>query len=330
MKTIIVASILAALAAPALADGTELRIATLAPSGSTWSKKLAKASADINEKTEKRVSLKWYEGGSQGDEKDFVRKIGLGQLDGAAITSVGLSMIDESIRVLELPGMFDSIEEMDYVAGKMWPKFKAAFEKKGYVLADRGDVGWFYILSKDKIESLKDLQGAKPWLWGDDKIVKALYGKLGVSGVPLGVPEVDAALTSGRINACYGSPLAAVALQWATKVKYRTDVALFYGVGATVISKKAFDALDPKDQKTILDRLAKSGNEIRKAVRQDNVDADKGMQRSGVKVTTISFKADFQKAAEATWNDLAGSVYTKDQLADVLKYRQEYRDKHKK
>ncbi len=323
---------ISALGAPALADGTELRIATLAPTGSTWSKKLAKASDAIKEKTAERVSLKWYEGGSQGDEKDFVRKIGLGQLDGAAITSVGLSMIDESIRVMELPGMFDSIEEMDAVADRMWPKFVASFKAKGYVLADRGDVGWFYILSKDKIENTADLAKTKMWLWGDDKIVSAMYGKLGVNGVPLGVPEVDAALTAGRITGCYGSPLAAVALQWNTKVKYRTDLAMFYGVGAIVISKKAFDALSAEDQKALLAGLKKSGSEIRKAVRQDNIDADKGMQRSGVKVVAVSaaMKADFQKAAEQVWKDLVGKVYTQQQLDDVLKARDEYRAKHKK
>jgi TRAP-type C4-dicarboxylate transport system substrate-binding protein len=330
VRALVVAGLLGALAAPALAEGTELRIATLAPAGSTWSKKLSKASDDIKEKTSSRVSLKWYEGGTQGDEKDFVRKVGLGQLDGAAVTSIGLSMIDESIRVLELPGMFDSIDEMNYVADKMWPKFQANFKAKGYLLADRGEVGWYYVMSKDKIESLADLQHAKPWLWGDDKIMKALYAKLNVTPVPLGVPEVDAALTSGRINAIYSSPLAAVALQWSTKVKYRTDLALFYGVAATVISKKAFDVLSKDDQNTVLDRLKKAGGQIRTAVRKDNDDADKSMQRSGVKVTPVAFKAEFQKDAEAVWKELVGKVYTQAQLDDVLKYRQEYRDKHKK
>ena len=61
----------------------------------------------VSDKTDKRVSLKWYPGGVQGDERDYVRKINLGQLDGAAVTSVGLSMIDESIRVLELPRLLE-------------------------------------------------------------------------------------------------------------------------------------------------------------------------------------------------------------------------------
>ena len=79
----------------AQADNVELRIATLAPSGSPWMEVLDKANSEIKDKTAGRVTLKYFEGGQQGDEKDFVRKIKLGQLDGAAVTSIGLAMIDD-------------------------------------------------------------------------------------------------------------------------------------------------------------------------------------------------------------------------------------------
>jgi TRAP-type transport system periplasmic protein len=330
LTSLLVAGALAATATVAAADPAELRIATLAPSGSTWSKLLAKGTAAIEEKTNKAVTIKWYEGGSQGDERDFVRKIGLGQLDGAAVTAVGLSMIDESVRVLELPRMFASVEEMDYVAGKMWPQFQKKFEKAGYKLVDRGEIGWVYFYSKDKIESVDQLKGAKVWLWGDDSIVKASYKMIGLSGVPLGVPEVDGALTAGRVTVVYSSPLAAVALQWNTKVKYRTDLAMSYGIAATVISKKAFDALSPADQKTVASLMEKTGKDIRKAVRKDNDDATKQMERKGVKVVPSppALVAEFDKNSQKVWDELAGKVYTKQELADVLKYRDEYRAKH--
>ena len=96
-----------AAAGTASADNLELRLATLAPAGSSWMKIPGKGSAEIGTKTEGRVKVKYYPGGVQGDERDVVRKINLGQLDGAAVTSVGLSMVDESIRVLELPRMRD-------------------------------------------------------------------------------------------------------------------------------------------------------------------------------------------------------------------------------
>jgi TRAP-type C4-dicarboxylate transport system substrate-binding protein len=329
---LIITGVLAAAAATAHADPVELRIATLAPDGSTWMKLLDKGAAQIYDKTNHDVSEKWYAGGVQGDERDFVRKMNLGQLDGAAITSIGLAKIDEHIRVLELPMMFDSIDELDYVAKKMWPHFQKRFKDAGFVLADRGDVGWTYFLTNDKVDSVDALKKQKLWLWSDDKIMTALYDKLGLKGVPLGVPEVDSSLTTGRINACYGSPLAAVALQWNTKVKFRTELAVTYGIGATVIKLDAFNKLSDADKKIFTEQTDKIGVEIRKAVRKDGDDADKLMLSKGVTMIASppAMRADFDKAAQAVWTELAGKVYDKDELADVLKWRDEYRKTHKK
>ena len=322
----------AAAPAVAAAQNTELRMATLAPPDSSWMKLLDKSSAEIAEKTQNRVTIKYYAGGVQGDERDVIRKIRLGQLDGAAVTAIGLAMVDESIRVLELPMLFDTIDEMEYVSGKMWPYFQKKFEKKGFKLADRGEVGWIYFMSKTKVESLADLKGAKIWMWGDDQIVGTLFRKLNVNGVPLGVPEVDAGLTSGRINACYSSPLAAVALQWNTKVKYMTSMPMSYALGATVISNQAYAKLSEADRKT-LDTIGKKiSTKIRKTVRKDNVSAQKQMTRKGVIVVTtpVAMIDEFRTASEAVWKEMAGKVYSQAELDMVLKHRDEYRAKNKK
>jgi TRAP-type transport system periplasmic protein len=316
-------------ASPAIADNTELRLATLAPSGSPWMVVLNKGQAEINEKTAGRLTIKYYEGGQQGDERDFVRKIGLGQLDGAAVTSVGMSMIDQSIRVLELPMMFQSVEEVDYVADKMWPYFQKKFEKKGYKLNDRGEVGWLYFMTKDKAESLGALKGQKLWLWGDDLIVNALYKRLGFNGVPLGVPEVDAGLTSGKIAGCYSSPVAAVALQWSSKVKYMTSMPMSFAVGATVISTKAFAKASAEDIKSFETIGKATQKKLRKVIRKSNEDAKNTMTRKGVTVVTTppAVVAEFEKAAQDVWKDLVGKVYSKEELDMVLKYRDEFRAK---
>jgi len=321
---------LAAVASPAFADNTELRVATLAPSGSPWMEVLDKGVVEIKTKTSDRVQIKYYPGGQQGDEKDFVRKMGLGQLDGAAITSVGLAMIDESIRVLELPRMFASVEELDYVADKMWPYFQKKFEKKGYKLNDRGEVGWVYVMTKAKVDSVATLKGQKMWLWGDDQIFSALYKKLGLNGVPLGVPEVDAGLTSGKINGCYGSPVAAVALQWYTKVKFMTSMPMSFAIGATVINKKAFDKLSAADQKDFETIGKANQKKLRKVIRKANADAQLTMKNKGVTIveTPAAMTTEFDKAAQEVWNELAGKVYSKEELEMVLKHRDDYRKTH--
>jgi TRAP-type C4-dicarboxylate transport system substrate-binding protein len=314
---------------PARAENVEIRLATLAPSGSPWMEVLDKAQAEIKTKTGGRVTLKYYPGGQQGDERDFVRKIGLGQLDGAAVTSVGLAMIDESIRVLELPMMFQSAEELDYVADKMWPYFQKKFEKKGYKLNDRGEVGWIYFMSKSKVETLADLKGQKLWMWGDDQLVGAMFKKLGLNGIPLGVPEVDAGLTSGKINACYGSPLAATALQWSTKVKYMTSMPMSFAIGATVVSTKSLNKISAEDQKTV-ETIGKAGSKkLRKVIRKANEDSKSAMTRKGITVvqTPVAMVSDFEKNAQEVWKELVGKVYTQAELDMVLKYRDEYRAK---
>ena len=316
----------------ASADNVELRIATLAPSGSPWMEVLDKANAEIKDKTAGRVTLKYFEGGQQGDERDFVRKIKLGQLDGAAVTSIGLSMIDESIRVLELPMMFDSAEEIDYVADKMWPYFQKKFEAKGFKLNDRGEVGWIYFLSKTKVESINDLKGQKLWLWGDDALVGAMFKKLGLNGVPLGVPEVDAALTSGKIDACYGSPVAAVALQWYSKVKYMTSMPMSFAIGATVISTDAYKKMAPADIKLVEDISKANAKKLRKVIRKANEDAKSTMARKGITIVTTpaAMVTDFTKQSQDSWQELAGKIYSKEELKMVLDARDEYRAKHKK
>jgi TRAP-type C4-dicarboxylate transport system substrate-binding protein len=321
----------AALAGRASAGNAELRIATLAPSGSPWMEVLDKAAGEVKDKTAGRVTFKYFEGGQQGDERDFVRKIKLGQLDGAAVTAVGLSMIDESIRVLELPMMFQSAEELDYVADKLWPHFQAKFEKKGFRLNDRGEVGWIYFLSKSKVEKIADLKSQKLWLWGDDVLVGAVFKKLGLNGVPLGVPEVDGALTAGKIDACYSSPLAAVALQWYSKVKFMTSMPMSFAIGATVISNEAYKKLTPEDIKIVDDISRANARKLRKTIRKSNEDAKGTMSRKGVTVvpTPVAMVDDFTKQSMELWDQLVDKIYSKDELKMVLEARDEYRAKHK-
>ena len=240
-------------------------------------------------------------------------------------------MIDESIRVLELPMMFQSADELDYVADKMWPYFQAKFAKKGFKLNDRGEVGWIYFISKNKVESLGDLKGQKLWMWGDDQLVGAMFKKLGLNGVPLGVPEVDAGLTSGKIDAAYGSPVAAVALQWYTKVKYMTSMPMSFAIGATVVSIDSLKKMSADDVKIVEDIGKANAKKLRKVIRKANDDAKGTMTRKGVTVvqTPAAMVDEFTKQSQDAWKELVGKIYTQDELNMVLKYRDEYRAKHK-
>src|SRR4029077_6743041 len=227
--------------------------------------------------------------------------------------------------------IFDWVDELDYVADKMWPYFQKKFEKQGFKLNDRGEVGWIYFLSKAKVETLSDLKGLKLWMWGDDQLVGSMFKKLGLNGVPLGVPEVDGSLTSGKINACYGSPYASVALQWYTKIKYMTSMPMSFAIGATVVSTDAIKKISADDVKLVEDIGRANAKKLRKVIRKANEDAKGTMTRKGVTVvqTPATMVDEFTKGSQQLWNELAGKVCSKEELKMVLDARDEYRAKHK-
>lgn len=313
------------------AAAEEWRIATLAPDGSAWMKILSRGAAEIASATDRRVTYKYYTGGVQGDEKDTVHKVQIGQLDGASLTSVGLSLIDQSIRVLELPRMFESAEELDYVRAKMWPTFRKRFARKGYHLGEPGDVGFVYFYSNKAIKSLGDLRSVKMWRWTEDELGKEMFKELGLSGVPLGVPAVLSALTTGRIDACYASPLAMVALQWYTKVRFSTSIPFSYSIGSTVVNLKKWNAVSDTDRKMIRKIQRVAAKKLRKTVRRDNRKAKKTIARSIQEVPVPDdLLRSLDTAARAVWKAKVGAMYSQDDLDLVLKYRAEYRARQNK
>jgi len=333
MKPIWIAGVvLALMSRGAVAEPQQIRMATLAPSGSPWATFLERAAAEISRDTDGRITFKYYMGGQQGDERDFIRKIKLGQLDGAAVTSVGLAMIDPSILVLQLPMLFTSEEEVDYVANKMWPHFQKKFEAKGFRLAERGELGWIYFFSKSKVTSIAELRKQKLWTSGDDQFGSAIADKLKIHGVPLGIPEVDAALTSGRINACFSSPLGAIALQWYTKVKYMSSTPMVFGIGATVLSLEAVNKISAEDRKIIEGIAKRNQKKARAVIRKANADAHKTIVRKGITVVDVpqAMLDELTAVAAEVQSELIGKVYSKDELERVIAYRDEYRAKHPK
>lgn len=314
--------------APAASRGDEpRRIATLAPDGSPWMRILERGAAEVERRTGGRIKTKFYAGGSQGDERDVVRKMRLGQLDGAALTSIGLGMIYPGIRVLELPFLFESTGEIDYVRAKMWPHFREQFAQRGFELLIPGDVGWIHVFTKRPIRTAADLQRLKMWAWTDDPIVRRLFKAMGLDGVPMGVPAVLPALQAGRIDAAYGSALAAVALQWHTQVSYMIDQPVGYGLGAMVMRTDVWNRASPADRAVQVEVAASLARESIARTRRDNRRALAAMRKNGLAVVPApaDVAARLRQAAVALREQLVGEVYTAEELAMALRYRDEYR-----
>lgn len=303
------------------ATGKELKFATLAPSGSSWDKLFVSWKDEVIQRTNGRIIPKIYAGGVQGDEKAVVQKIRSGQLAGGGLTGFGLGMIAPSVRSLELPFLFKDGAQVDGVINKLSSKFEAAFNAGNpqVELLGWAEAGFVYILSNKPIAKLDDMKGVKMWMWEGDPVAEALYNSLNVTPVQLSIADVLTSLQTNMIEAVYAPPMGAVALQWASKVKYITDLPLANSIGGLVLSKAEFSKLSAEDQKILKEVSQKYCRQIVEQTRKDNAAAYDSLVKLGVQKIAVT-EADKQALVNLTTSvgdRLVGKLYDQELLNSV-------------
>jgi TRAP-type C4-dicarboxylate transport system substrate-binding protein len=262
----------------------QLRLATLAPEKSSWYLAFEETAREVLTRTNNELEIILYGGGSLGDESAMVRKMRTGQIDGAAITSVGLGEIDQQLLAPQLPLIFSEEKQLHYVREKMSSTFEGLLEKGGFILGAWGDVGPLYIFSNTPVKKPDDLKGTKPWVWNTDPVTKAVMKVVGVQGVELGVPDVLPSLQTGLIDAFMNSPYGAIALQWYSKASYVTNLKVAFGIGGSVLTTKAWNDLDEAHQKVLREVTNEKYGDLVTKIRKDNKKAIKSLKEAGIQV----------------------------------------------
>jgi TRAP-type C4-dicarboxylate transport system substrate-binding protein len=276
------------------------KIGTLAPPESPWGKVFQAWQKVVRQKFKlpddfkcegdrlPLVDLTFFWNGQQGDEGAMVTKMKEGQLDGAAITAVGLAQIHRPILALQLPGALTSWEKLDKARDALKGDFEKELQKAGFTLAGWGDVGLAYTMSKGfSIAGPADIKGKKPYVWREDPIAPVIYQVVGgVTSVPMQVPEVVTGLETGAIDVVTAPALAAEQLQWASRLDHITANVVAPAIGALVFTNKKIEALEklkadekvgpllkdpPKD--TFLDTGRRAAEALTQRIRQEDAAA---------------------------------------------------------
>ncbi len=301
-----------------------IKLATLAPEGSPWIQVLKAAADEAQQKTGNAVQFKIYPGGVMGDERDMVRKMHIGQLQAAMLSSASLASMFPEIDVLQTPFLFDSYPETDFVVGKMEDGFKSGLEKNGYVALGWSEAGFVYLMSTVPVETLELLRKAKVWIWNDSPMSKAIFEEAGVIGVPLSITDVLVGLQTGLVEVVYVPPSVAVALQWFTRIKYITDAPLNYMLGGLVAKKEAFDKIDPQHQSVVKEVFQRHMARLKEIIRAENQEALTVMQKQGIKLISPGKAqiADYKAISEKAMQKESGHKYspkTKEEVSAWLK-----------
>jgi len=269
------------------ADTVQIKIAALAPEGSPWMKTFGRIDAELRQKTNGRLQLKVYPGGVLGDELDMLRKMYIGQIHGAVLTSSTLGLIFPEIRAMQAPFLFQTADEADYVMKQMDGFFRKGIEAKGYRVLGWSEGGFVYLMSTTPVETLDKLKKVKVWIWEDAPMARAIFDEAGISAIPLSVPDVLVGLQTGLVDVVYAPPSGAIALQWFTRTRFMNDVPLIYLMGAIVVRNSLMQQLDPAQRKLVEESFAAHMDELKAMVRRQNQEAIRVMTDYGVKILKV-------------------------------------------
>jgi TRAP-type C4-dicarboxylate transport system substrate-binding protein len=263
-----------------------LKFATLAPQGSTWMNIITDWANKVEKESQGRLKFKLYGGGVSGDEPDVLRKIRFGQLQGGAMTGHGIGYIYSPTRVLEIPFLFRSYDEVDHVRAQLMPEIREGFRQNDFELLGWMEVGFIQLFSRTPIYSIDDLKKRRIWLWQGDPLGTAFFAASGLSPVPLPITEVFSSLSTGLIDTTIAPPLGAIALQWFTKTPYMTSMPVMDGIGGLIVSRKFFDGL-PNDLQQLLRRTGEeAGTRLLVETRRDNEKSLSVLKQHGVTFTS--------------------------------------------
>ena len=296
------------------------KVATLSTDGSVWMEKMRAGADEISQKTDSRVNFKFYPGGVMGGDKNVLRKIRFGQLQGAALPSAGLTGIYPDIQLYNLIVKFQSMSEIDYVREQMDDQLLVGLEKKGLVAFGFSEIGLAYTMSTTPVHNITDLQQLKSWVPENNKIAIQAYKALSISPIPLPLRDVLMGLQTGMITSVAGTPTGAIALQWHTKIKYVTNSPLSYIFGVFFLDKKAFNKISKADRLVVREVMAKTVNEVDKQSRQDNVNAVLALKKLGVEFIDVEDAAanELKAVMEAANQEIVSKSGLSSRLVEML------------
>jgi len=264
------------------ANAQTIKLATIAPEGSSWMDSMRAGAAEIDKRTDGRVKFKFYGGGVQGNDKQVLRKMRIGQLQGGAFTSNGLIDVQKDSQLYALPMLFSNLEEVQFVRERMDDKLRGLIEKAGYVNFGFAGGGFARLMSNQPIANLKNLQGRKVWVPDGDRIAYEASKALGIAPVSMPLTDVMTGLQTELIDTIMSPPAATIILQWNTKVSYITELPLSYIFAMIAIDKKYFDRIQPADQLIVREVMERIYLEFDRQGNEDNQKALKALIDNGM------------------------------------------------
>jgi TRAP-type C4-dicarboxylate transport system substrate-binding protein len=305
-----------------------IKLATLAPTGSTYHKSLLNLKDAWKKLSNGTVDLVVYADGKLGGEADTVSLMNVNSIQAAMLTGVGLAEIEPGVAGLQsIPMGFRNFDEVDYVGEKLRPMLEERLAAKGFVVLFWSDAGWVRFFSKKPVAHPDDLKKLKLFTWAGSPDQVQIYKSAGFNATPLETADILPSLQTGLIDATPAPPVFALASQIDTRAPYMLEINWAPLVGACVVRKPVWDKLPADLRQRMLEAATATGKEIKESGRKESEESVRAMEKRGLKVTrmTPELESEWRTAAEAAYPQIRGRLVPADIFDEALRLIKEYR-----
>jgi len=287
-------------------------------------KLLLQWNAAVQKQTKGRIRLRFQRPPTWTTSANLVRQMNLGRYQGAMMTGLGVSLIQPEVRVLELPFLIKTDGELDYVRRRLGFVFRRGW--RSVATAPRLDgPRVVYGFGKTPLRTSADFRRGRFFVWTTIRWAAPPSRPSGCTIVPLGIRDVMPALTTGRIDWVYGTPMDVVVIGWNRRLKNMNDFAFCPGRGPWSCRRRPWTSSRPKTERCAANR-AGAGSEALRQVRADNVTALAELRKGGSRSSgPPPPQTELEPLAQKVWRQLEGRLFSREILQHVKQALADYR-----
>lgn len=318
---------------------TVIKVASVAPSNSSWDIDQRTIAAEWAKITGGEIILQFMVADSMGGESGVVKRLNSvrpGQkppIGGAVFTSLGADGFcpESHIMTLCVPLMFRSQDEVNAVLDKFGDHMKKPLEKKGYVILGWFNIGWAYFFTRNPAHTPAELKKQRLSVGGlTSPLLSNAFKAAGYLTQDVPADKLLNSIQTGAVEGLFTIPMYAYAAQYCKSLTNCLNAPLAPVMVAFILSKSEWDAIPEKYKPDLIKSVQKAEQKFIQTQRKSDAEYLKRCEDSGVKIFTPNeqelkvWRDEFEAKSHYMY-DSATPIADKAFYEQIMAFLKEYR-----
>jgi len=262
-----------------------------------------------------------------GGEKDVIRKLQMGAIQGMMSSSVAAANISDTLGIVNLPYVVDTFDGLERFRNTpdLWNQFSEAAQASNLLIADvtgYGSYGWATTTPVKTLEEAKKIN----FRIAEAPVNVDFYNSWGLKFTVMPWPDVPQALQTGVITGLDHTPIVCNISGKFNVAKNYTQLDYAQGLYIHIINTRWLNKLPDDLREILLETIAEESAKARALTQKQQMEQIQAAKANGVVFYRLSEgeKADLISKAEAMyakWGEKIGAAYLQE-VRSTLKNQQ--------